>query len=271
MRFLFFVCLFTGLFLQAGGIENFRAGGRSLALSDACISVPDLWSSFHNQAGIAGSDQIIAGVFYESKFYLKELSTVAGAAIIPTSTGNFSFSFIQFGRKSYKEEKLGLAFAKNLGQKIKAGIQFDYFLLSLPENERAKGFATVEGGVIYSPGHECSVGAHVFNPVGGGIHYPAGKEKVPASFTLGGHYLFNESLMVCLAGEKETGHPACLKTGVEFNLMGALSFRFGISGKPFRYTTGLGYKAGNLSVDIGFSHHNALGMTPSVSLQYGFR
>ena len=271
MRYLLFVIFIAGFFIRSAGIDNFRAGGRSLALSDASVSFSDLWSTFNNQAGTSGPEYITAGVFYKSGFFLKELSTIAGAFILPVKSGNFSLSFIQFGRNSYKEEKIGLAFAKKLGNQFRAGIQFDYFMLYLPENERVKGFATFEGGIIYAPEDHLAIGMHLFNPVGAGIQYLTGKESVPATFRLGGHYRFNESLMVCLEGEKRPVQPVSLRTGIEYVFLDALSVRFGMSGNPFRYTAGIGYRTGKLLVDIGFSYHNSLGMTPSVSLQYSFR
>ena len=96
------ICAFVliSLIFRGFSIENHKAGARPVALSDAYVSVSDIWSTFHNQAGIAGMDQISAGLFYESRFFLKELSTAAGVVLIPTSTGNFAFSFNQFGRKT---------------------------------------------------------------------------------------------------------------------------------------------------------------------------
>ena len=178
MRQVILLFFLLGLNLHSAGIEYYRAGARPLALSDAYVSVSDIWSSFYNQAGIAGIDRLDAGIFYESPFLLKELSNMAGSILLPTKTGTFALSFTQFGKKSYKEKKLGLAFGKQLGKKLKAGIQFDYFSMTLPENDRAFGFTTFEGGVIFTPIREFTLGAHAFNPVNAGIRYEEGMEKI---------------------------------------------------------------------------------------------
>jgi hypothetical protein len=271
MKQVLLMVFFIASIQSSSGIGNIRAGARPLALSDAYVSISDIWSTFHNQAGIAGTDRLASGICYESRFFLKELSTIAGVVVLPTETGNFAFSFVQFGKTSYKEEKLSLAFAKTLGMKIKAGIQFDYFFLSLSENDRTKGFVTFEAGAIYSPSDKISFGAHVFNPSEGGIRFNEGKVKTQAVYSLGGSYHFNETLLTTIQAEKETGYPVCIRTGFEYQPAEVIVFRTGFSALPFRLTTGLGYKVGKLSADIGFSYINSLGITPSVSIQYNFR
>ena len=265
-------CLLTTLFFLSISsvfpIENHPAGARALGLSNAFVSLTDTWSTFHNQAGIAGLTNVSAGVYYESKFQIDELSLVAGSLVLPAGAGNFGFSFSQFGKGTFKENKFGLAFAKQLGDKISAGIQLDYLAQTFPENERSKGFATFEGGIIFRPAEHLFLGGHVFNPILGGIDSPAGKIKMPAVFRLGGHYRFDESVLISFEAEKDTENPAVLKSGIEYLPVKNLALRAGVSGQPVHFTAGMGYNIGNLSADIGFSYHGNLGVTPSVSVQF---
>jgi len=249
-------------------IENHLAGARALGLSNAFVSFTDTWSTFHNQAGIVGLSTFTAGVFYESQFQIKELSLAAGSIIIPAGAGNFGISFSQFGKGTFKENKFGLAFAKQLGDKFSAGIQLDYLAQTFPENERSKGFATFEGGIIYEPVENLFLGGHVFNPILGGIDSPAGKFTMPAVFRLGGHYRFDKSVLLTMEAEKDTENPFILKTGIEYLPVENLALRVGVSGKPVRFTAGMGYRTGKLSADFGFSYHGNLGVTPSVSVQF---
>ncbi len=265
------ILLTTLLFLEitiAFPVENHPAGARALGLSNAVVSFSDTWSTFHNQAGIAGLTNLSAGVYYESKFQIDELALVAGSLVLPAGAGNFGISFSQFGKGTFKENKFGVAFAKQLGEKFNAGIQLDYLARTFPENERSKGFATFEGGIIYHPLKNLFLGGHVFNPVLGGIDSPSGKIKMPAVFRLGGHYGFDESVLITAEAEKDTENPLVLKTGIEYLPVKNLAMRVGVSGKPVRVTAGMGYSIGNLSADIAFSYHGNLGVTPSVSVQF---
>ncbi len=260
------ILLFFG-FSNLFCVENHPVGARSLALSNSFVSISDLWSTFHNQAGITGVDGFSAGVFYESKFMVAELSLAAGTIILPVNAGAFGFSFYQFGQGSFKESKVGLAFSKQLSEKFSAAIQLDYFSQHLPENSSAFGFATFEAGIIYSPNNKLFIGAHVFNPISNGLETLEGKQKSPAIFRVGGHYQFDEMILVTVETQKDLENPFIIKTGIEFYPVKNFALRFGVSGKPVNYTAGIGYTFGKVTTDIGFSYHGNLGVSPSVSIQ----
>jgi hypothetical protein len=249
-------------------LENHPTGARSLALSNAFVSISDTWSTFHNQAGLALLGQFSAGIFYESKFMIDELSLTAGSIILPVSAGTFGFSFSQFGQGSFKENKLGLAFSKSLSKKIHTGIQLDYFSQRFPENSDAFGFVTFEVGIIYSPNKKLFLGAHIFNPISAGIETLEGKQKMPATFRVGGHYQFDEMVLLSFETQKEAKNSFLIRTGIEFSPVQNLALRFGVSGRPLNYTAGLGYTIGKVATNIAFSYHGNLGITPSVSIQF---
>ena len=251
-------------------IENYPSGARARSLSNAFVSISDPWSTFHNQAGLAGLESLAAGFFFESRFMIDELSLASATLTIPTNAGTFGFSFSQFGKGSFKQQKAGLAFSKILSKKFSAGLQLDYFSLQFPENEKATGFATFEAGVIFNATDNLILGTHIFNPINGGFKTTEGVQKMPFIFRLGGHYEFYENVLLILETEKNRMNPLLLKTGLEFSPVDFLALRFGVSGKPVNYTTGIGFKTGKITTDIAFSYHGNLGITPSVSLQFNY-
>ncbi|MDR2911542.1 MAG: hypothetical protein LBV47_09320 [Bacteroidales bacterium] len=254
--------------IRAVSIDNYPVGARSLALSHASVSFSDVWATFNNQAGLVDLNSISTGFYYEPRFRTNGL--YAGSLVIPSGVGNFGVSFFQFGKRTYKENKFGIAYSKKLSRQLNFGIQFDYMLLTLPENEQAKGFITFEGGVNFTVSENLVLGAHIFNPFQQGIETFSGKQKWPVIFKVGGSYKFNEITFMVLELEKNNSNPLLLKTGIEFNPIDNLAFRFGVSGKPFQYTAGIGYSLGKIIADIGFGYHENLGVTPSVSIQFEF-
>jgi hypothetical protein len=196
-----------------------------------------------------------------------ELSHVAGTCVTPIKAGTFGFSFSQFGKGTYKEHKVGLAFAKKLTKKLDAAIQLDYISNRFPEIEKAFGFATFEAGVIYAATNDLFLGAHVFNPISNGFDLLEGVQKMPAVIRVGGHYQFPKMVLLTFETEKNLDNPFIIKTGIEFSPVKNLALRFGVSGKPVNYTAGIGYSIGNITTDIGFSYHGNLGLTPAVSIQ----
>lgn len=265
--FLTVLIFFAGTFKLIAA-ENHPAGARALSLSNAFVSVSDAWSTFHNQAGLARLESFSGGVFYESRFMVDELSHTAGSLVIPASAGTFGASFSQFGKGTFKEHKVGLAFAKMLTKKISAAVQLEYFSYRFSENERAAGFATFGAGIVYAATDGLFLGAHIFNPIQGGIKTQEGVQKMPAVFRIGGHFQFPKMVLLIFETEKNFENPILFKSGLEFSPVKNLALRFGVSGKPAAYTAGIGFQTGKITTDIGFSYHGNLGLTPSVSIQF---
>lgn len=245
---------------------NYFAGARATALSNAFVSHPDTWSTFHNQATLIHLKTFSTGIFFESKYMIDELSLAAGSVVLPARTGTFGLSFYQFGKESYKLHKVGLAFAKQLSHRLSAGLQLDYFRQQFPENDAPYGFATFEGGVTYMPAKQLWLGAHINNPIRNGISLPEGKQKMPACYRIGGHCQLSQLLSLSLETQFTSGYTTMVKSGLEFSPANNLALRFGVSGKPVQCSAGLGYTIKKLTTDIAFSYHGNLGITPSISL-----
>ncbi len=272
---LFFMCkpiqiliiLLIG-FPKSACSENYPCGARALALSNAFVSVSDTWSTFHNQATLARLQKFSAGVFYESRFLIDELSLTAGSVIIPVRTGSFGLSFYQFGQGSFKEHKIGLALSMRLSRQLNAAIQMDYFSQHFPENAGATTFPTFEIGIAHKTTEQLTIGVHVFNPIENGFETSNGKQKMEAIYRAGGHYQFSDMVLISGEVQKSGGYRPMIKCGLEFSPVQNIALRFGISGRPVQYTAGMGYRFRKITTDIAFSYHGNLGFTPSISLQY---
>ncbi len=77
--------------------DNYPMGGRSAGIGHASVTLSDVWSTHHNQAGLAYLENISAGVFYENRFLLKELGVQGGVLALPTKGGTFGISMSSFG------------------------------------------------------------------------------------------------------------------------------------------------------------------------------
>lgn len=264
--FWLFIFAFWPVGLVIAG-DNLPAGARSMALSNATVSFSDVWSSFHNQAGIAGLNDITAGFYFESKYGIDELSLAAGSVVVPSGAGSFAVSLFQFGSGSFRVNKYGIAYARCLAKRWYAGLQLDYFSRLMPENDRATGFPTFEVGVLFRATANLHLGAHVFNPVNAGYACPAGKIQMPATIRAGGHYTFDDAVVFAVEAQTSNLQLEALKSGVEFYPVDDLTLRFGISAAPVRYTAGFGYRYRKVNADVGFGYHGSLGVTPAIALQ----
>lgn len=253
---------------RLSAIENHPSGARPFALSNAIVSISDPWSTFHNQATLTGISAFTAGFYYESRFLTGELSLASGTIVLPLKKGVFGFSYSQFGKETYKENKAGLAFAMMLSEKLGASVQLDYFSHRMPENENAFGFATFETGLVYHLNKNLHFGAHIFNPIKAGIETSEGKQEMPLSLRLGTHYSFAGNILISFEAGKTDGYNWICRSGLEFEPLKNFILRTGVSGRPVNITTGIGFRTDKIVTDIGFGYHANLGITPAVSIQF---
>lgn len=251
--------------------QNNLAGARSIALSNAFISISDTWSTFHNQASLAELKNKSVGVFYESKYGIDEFALKASSIVLPFKTGTIGISFYQFGEGDFKNNRLGFAYARQLSERLNTALQFDYLAQRMPENSNTFSFLTFEIGATYKLAERITLGAHTYNPVKNGYNYPGITSKLPAIYRLGAHYAFKQQVLVSVETQKESNRSLVVKSGLEFMPVQNLALRFGVSGRPVQYTAGIGYIFKNISTDIAFSYHGNLGLSPSVSIQYSFK
>ena len=97
---------------------------------------------------------------------------------------------------------------------------------------------------------------------------PEGKQTMPVIIRAGCNYTFGNNLLFTVEGEKADRLPVVVKTALEFFPAERLAFRFGTSGKPLRYSLGIGYVLDKYSAGISFGYHENLGITPSLSIQF---
>jgi hypothetical protein len=239
-------------------------------MSGISVAVNDLWSAANNQAGNAWNKGILCGVYFEDRYLLKELSSKALVFSACTGQGAFSMSCFQFGSGVYSEMKTGIGYARKFGKSISAGIQVDYYRISLAEDYGSRNILNCEFGLLFRPGKQVWIGFHCINPVPVKLSQTSG-ESLPTLIQLGLAYYFTEDLMLSAEVEKDPVSKVCARIGAEYRFAKILSARAGIATGPFRLSIGAGLVMHRLSVDIASEYSQALGFSPAVSLQYEFR
>ena len=140
-------------------------GGRSNSMGNCSVALSDFWSIANNPAGIAGAQHVMAGFAYDNRFFMKELSNYAAAFVIPSSTGALGLSFNRFGFNNYNENKIGLAYSRCFGEKLRIGLKLDYLLFRFSDDYSARQCATIELGFQTPISESVSVGVYLFNPI----------------------------------------------------------------------------------------------------------
>lgn len=253
--------------LAFGGNENLPIGARSVGMSHATVNVQDIWSAYHNQAGLASLTKIGGGVYYESRFTMKALSLKGGVAAVPFEFGTFGVSVSSFGYQLYSETKFGLAYAMKLSENIRIGAQLNYHRTQIAEGYGNAGYFTGEIGIQADVIEGLSIGAHIYNPtLTSQSDY--NNERIPTTIRLGAAYQFNERFVLSVEGHQNIYDRTQFRAGLEYRVIDQLYLRGGISTNPTLASFGFGVKLKNFFIDVASSYHATLGFSPQISLSY---
>ena len=250
--------------------EVFLPGSRSQSLAGISVSLADCWSIFGNQAGLAQIDRLTIGGSFQNRFLVKELSTNSGLVILPVHSSVFAFSVYQFGEITFRQEKMGIAFARSLSPRLHFGIQFNYYRFFLAEENKTIGSYGVELGFQYQLTDHLLLGIHALNPYQTNRQTFSGKYSYPSQFNVGAYFKVSESFAFVTELQKDLLYPLNIKTGLEYDVLNKLYIRTGISGKPYQLSAGMGFSVKMLAIDLAVSYNQYLGNSPSVSFQYHF-
>ena len=245
-------------------------GGRQAGLNHCSVALSDFWSIQNNQAGMALVRKFSAGVAYENKFLIPHTGAGNIAVIYPYKFGNIGLSMSYFGYSLYQEMKIGLAYARSFGPRLRIGIQLDYLQTALGNGYGSRKNFTFELGLQSDISKQLTLGIYVFNPVPVKLADYA-NEKIPAIFRFGLAYHFSDKLLATAEAEKNTTcQPVILRAGVEYTFKKQFFFRmgFGTSGDVLSF--GFGWHKNHFQFDIGSTMHQSLGFSPQSSLVLSF-
>lgn len=247
--------------------DNHLIGARSAAMGHASVTIADLWSAHHNQAGLAWLKRPAAGAYYENRFLVSELGLRGAVAAVPIGAGVFGLEVQNFGYSLYKESKYGLSYARKLSPKVAIGVQLDYLRTRISEGYGSKGLVTGEVGFRIQLTPEWTAGAHVYNPARVKLA-DYDNERVPTILRLGTDYRFSQKVLLAVETEKDLDQKPVVKVGVEYQVVEILFLRAGIGSNPFQNSFGFGFKFNDVTLDLAASYHEVLGYSPQVALAY---
>ncbi len=263
------VLLLTPLSSMAGG-DIFPLGARNAGMCRSSVALTGFWNIMNNQAGVAELERPTAGISYESKFSLSQLSNKTAAFAYPTNFGVLGVNFNHFGYSKYNEMKIGLVYARAFGKYIRIGLQLDYLQTTIGDGYGAKSNATFELGVQSDITKEITLGAYVFNPVRVKLSDFA-DERIPAVFRFGLAWHFSRSFLATAEAEKSSYYPkVIIRGGLEYNLKERFVFRIGFSSGEEVFAFGFGIHLKGFRLDLAAIMHQTLGFSPQASLSYSF-
>lgn len=256
--------IFVFASLSSSAVEIYRpsAGAGEAGAGYTCVMKSGFWSSFHNQALLAGNQSFFFGVSYENRFNISQLGIRTAGVIIPSGKTSLGIIYSHFGYADFQRNMTGLACGLKLSDKLSAGAQVDYFAEMVPGDYEDVHLLTGEAGIILSATENTMIGIHLFNPLPNSLR----KSNMPAALRVGAGTNLNNQLFAGAETEMSSGSDIILRLGFEYEALKKFWLRSGFSTDNNSFSFGIGYLAKFVKIDLAFSTHERLGITSSASL-----
>ena len=246
------------------------AGARSNAAGSCSVALSDFWSIQNNPAGMANLAFFGAGLSYENRFFMKELSFYNAALVMPVKIGAFGLSFSRFGFENFNENNVGLAYARAFGPNLRIGTKLDYLLFNFSDDYEKRRTATFELGVQSDITDDLCVGVYIFNPINiklQTIH----NERVPIIFRFGFSYHVTKDFYAMSEVEYNSNSNLDYRFGLEYNTLKEFYIRIGVHTNPATASFGVGYTLNRVVIDVSATMNQHTGIAFQSSLIFNFK
>ncbi|MEX0968272.1 MAG: hypothetical protein WD077_13610 [Bacteroidia bacterium] len=246
---------------QITPVDAYTAG-----LAGSSLGSEDHWAALQNQAMLSEAEGFSAGLSTFRLYGLAELTGGAMAAAIPVKEvavigANATF----FGNQYFTQYRVGLTGARKFG-KVRAGLQINW-MTSNWQGYGSESTIYAEAGLAYQVEERLIIAAHISNPALYGTT-PEEVPMVPMKFNGEGRYEFSETMRLMAGIEKSMGYPARGRVAFSYKPAQKLELYAGILTSPANSSFGLNYALNKLRLDLSFSLHQQLGLTPYLTLNY---
>ena len=229
---------------------------------------PDICSFSSNQASLAAVKAMSIACLNERRFMLDPTSLYLLALAIPCSMGNMGLTVNYNGYSNYQEEKIGLAYARQLGPSLSVGTSFNYEGFRIPGYSSGHAF-TGELGLLYHINKQLNAGLHFYNPAGS--RFSQTQEQLPALVEFGVGYDLSEAFFTGVRLIKEEGYPVTLNAGCQYQYNKRFYFKTGFYGAASTFFLGGGVSWKIYRLDMFGSYHPVLGVSPGCMLVMDFK
>ncbi len=240
---------------------------RALSMSNASVSLNDVWAHVNNPAALVGLKKQNIGISYQNRFSVKEMQTQGLVYAIPLKRMVFSAGSQWYGYQQYRSLKNGLGLAMALSEKVSLGVQLNHHSIRLNENYGKSSNVTGEMGLLVQFTEQIRLGCSVLN-IGRTKIASNSNERLTTLMRLGMQYVISDQIFIVSELEKNVLYPLSVKIGAEYKPSAKICFRGGLSTAPISFSFGVGTQfKSRFQLDFGTAYHQLLGWSPHISFQ----
>ncbi|GAA0876769.1 hypothetical protein GCM10009118_31790 [Wandonia haliotis] len=247
--------------------ELYKLGARSAALGHTSVTINDIWAYHHNPGMLGYLEQGGVGVYYENRFFLRELNYQGLTFAQPLKKGTISAGAQFSGFENYRSARAGAGYSLRLTDYIAMGVQVNYLNVSIPGGYGTKHGISGEFGLATRIGKKWMIGASIYN-ITRTRFASYQNERFASVIRLGASYLISQKLTASAEFEKSIISPLQIKGALEYQPIEKLFLRAGVHSSPLEISFGLGYNLKGLRIDLASSYKQIIGFTTGVSIHY---
>lgn len=249
------------------GLENNGRGARPIALANAFVAIGSSpWSTFYNPAGLASARTLEGSVFLvPEQFGLKELRTVAAAAMVPLGVACVGCAVGQSGFELFRETTLAFGAGTCIDEGIAVGGTFNLVRNSF-ERYGSTTTPALDVGALVDVVDGLHLGFQWKNVTA--VTVGGTGETLAQIHDVGMCYEFSEDSRIAIELEKDIRFPFSIKAGYEQWFLQMLSLRFGVSSNPDKFSFGLAVCFAGLEFSYAGYSHVQLGWTHQIELSF---
>ncbi len=241
------------------------SSGRFSAMGKASVAVQGAESLFSNPSNLWGVEKTTAFLASEWRYGVENLRPIAMGLVTPSKSSVLGFSYQYFGFGAWRDNTLGVAYARKLMSKLDIGIHLKYQHIKIPAYD-AQNIIGCDLGFNTLIINNLRLGFHVQNPIPFKLNET---ETVPSVFRLGVAYQVNINVLLSLETVKSLSYPAVFRFGMEYKFDKKWVLRGGFESYPVAFSFGLGsILFDNFKLDMALSNHSVLGLTPAITMAY---
>jgi hypothetical protein len=265
-----FIVLLALLSLPCYAQNIYYLGARSMALSNASVTLNDIWA-YHQNPGMLGYiEKAGVGAYYQNRYFLKEFQYQGITFAQPLKKGKAGVlsSGAQFsGYGDYSTLRAGLGYSLKLAKFISMGVQLNYLNVRQAAYYGNKNGFSAAFGIGAKIGERWTLGASVYNLTRSRFASYQ-NERFASVFRIGVQFDLSTKVKFLLNLEKDLLYPLSIKGGIEYEPIKHLFIRIGAQSKPMSFSFGLGYGFKGFHIDVATSYQQILGFNMGGSIQY---
>jgi len=234
-------------------------------MGEASVSNLNINAIFNNQAGLAAIENYGIILDAQQRYGLTELSTIQLGIAKNTKLGSFGLMLSSYGFEDFRDQKVGLNYARKLMENLYLGGQLNLLSLNLGEFGTSTNIG-FEVGLIGKIVEGLYLSAHVTNPKSISL---SENTDLESRFRIGILYLPSDKIEIQVEVDKILDEKISFKGGIQYLLLKNVYLRVGASSEPAKVGFGFGYLISNkLQLDAAYSYHQQLGYSPGISISW---